>query len=67
MAVAPAQRRTIGRALLISAVAMFGLSLAFWQGLFAIADDARVLASAALAVAGLTDLGLGIYFLRQSR
>ena len=67
MAIPPAQRRTVGRALVISAVAMFALGVAFWQGLFGLTEQARTLATGALTFVGLTDLGLGIYFLRQTR
>jgi hypothetical protein len=52
---------------LISAVATFALGIAFWQGLFGLSEDTRALATGALTLVGLADLGLGIYFLRQSR
>jgi len=67
MASAPTQRRMVGRALLVSAVAMFALGVAFWQGLFNLPPETRTMAAVGLAVVGLTDLGLGIFFLRQSR
>jgi hypothetical protein len=67
MGVPPGQRGSIGRALVLSAVVTFALGIAFWQGLFGLSEDTRTLVTGALTFVGLTDLGLGIYFLRQSR
>jgi hypothetical protein len=61
------QFRVVGRALIGSAALMFGLGVAFWNGWIAIAEAARPAITMALAVVGVLDLGIGLFFLRRAR
>jgi hypothetical protein len=66
-AAAPA---AVGRILVVSAIVMFALSLAFWNDalpFLGVAASARPLLAGALLVAGLMDLGLAIFMMRRAR
>lgn len=67
MAPAPQQQRLVGRILVVTAAVMFGLAIAFWNGLGGLSPDVRTLVATAVAVAGLVDLGMGIVFLRRAQ
>jgi hypothetical protein len=66
-AAAPA---VVGRMLVISAIVMFALSLAFWNDalpFLGVTANARPLLAGALLAAGLMDLGLAIVMMRRAR
>jgi hypothetical protein len=57
--------RRLGRMLILTAVIVFALAIAFWNGLGSLEPDARPLIAGALTLAGLLDLGIGIVMLRR--
>jgi hypothetical protein len=65
----PATAARVGRLLVVSAIVMFGLSVAFWNDLLPVGlgADARPVLAGALAVAGLLDLGMAIFLMRKAR
>jgi predicted ABC-type sugar transport system permease subunit len=67
MAIAPAQKRIVGRALIGSAAVMFGLGAGIWNGLLDIHAEVRPLITLALGIVGALDLGIGLFFLRSAR
>jgi hypothetical protein len=65
----PAMAARVGRLLVVSAIVMFGLAVAFWNDLLpvGVSAEARPLLAGALAAAGLLDLGLAIFMRRKAR
>ncbi len=60
----------VGRILVVSAIVMFALSLAFWNDalpFLGLSADARPLVAGALLAGGLLDLGLAIVMMRRAR
>ena len=60
----------VGRILVVSAIVMFALSLAFWNDalpFLGLSADARPLVAGALLAGGLLDLGLAIVMMRKAR
>jgi len=60
------QSRIIGRALVASGALMFLLGAAFWNGVLHVEEAVRPPLTLALAVVGVVDLGIGIFFLRRA-
>ena len=66
----PASSAAVGRILVVSAIVMFALSLAFWSDalpFLGLSADARPLVAGALLAGGLLDLGLAIVMMRRAR
>ena len=59
----PEVRRTLGIALLVSALVLLGLGLLFILGVFPVAEDARLIVGGAVLLAGTVDAGIGVKFL----
>jgi hypothetical protein len=67
MATTAQQQRVVGRALIASAAIMFLLGVAFWNGLLRLDESIRPLITMALAIIGVLDLAIGLFFLRRAR
>jgi hypothetical protein len=67
MATTARQQRVVGRALIASAAIMFLLGAAFWNGLLRLDESIRPLITMALAIIGVLDLAIGLFFLRRAR
>jgi hypothetical protein len=65
----PATAGRVGRLLVLSAIVMFALAVAFWNDLLpvGVGADARPILAGALVAAGLLDLGLAIVMRRKAR
>jgi hypothetical protein len=59
-------KRTLGVALLGTGAIMLVLSAVFWTGVIAIAPESRPILGAALLVAGLIDVAIGVKFLQSA-
>jgi hypothetical protein len=60
----------VGRILVVSAIVMFGLSLALWNDalpFLGLSPEARPLFAGALLAGGFLDLGLAIVMMRRAR
>jgi hypothetical protein len=60
----------VGRILVVSAIVMFGLSLALWNDalpFLGLSPEARPLVAGALLAGGFLDLGLAIVMMRRAR
>jgi type IV secretory pathway VirB2 component (pilin) len=67
MAVRADQQRIVGRALVASAAVMFALGAAFWNGFLELHESVRPPVTMALAIVGVLDLGIGLFFLRRAK
>ena len=63
----PAQLRLLGRLLMVSAVVIFAMAIAVWNGFVDLDPDVRPVIAGALTFAALLDVGLGIVMLRRGQ
>jgi hypothetical protein len=62
----PSVQRRIARALIASAIMLFALALAFWNGLIPIEEAIRPTITGAIVFAALLDLGIAIVLMRRA-